>query len=686
MSDFEDENKKKILAEQEKDFAKDKESSEPLLLTDELKAEGIEMISFSKKYLYVEDCNGHSVHVNLFKDSISRTLEYFESLINGTFDNSLKRAIKIFIAEIWDEKIKDNRTSGNGEGKHQQQKKSKSKEEKLPEEYVQKYSDANVIIESILIDNVPYFLIAENGTIRIAEFYPTEIILKPLEPTSYINRAYTFTSKEQVIQYIANTKIKTETLDTLYRTVKSIWKKYIDADDFHISICAADTIFTYSQDKIGLTHYLFFVGNNGSGKTNNLDVFHFLAYRNMLSTDITSANIYQFLGSKDEGIGTICEDELDTIDEDKEKMKTYKMGYTRGKPIFRMLEHNSGRRQTRLNTFCFKAFAAEKLPDSTKAKGFNDRLLQIHCTYGFPQYDITEVVSPAGEQKFQTLLDELNEVRNKLLIYRLLHYNDPIPDIEIDLQNREKQLFKPLLRVFQNTETFNELLPVISQFVGKKRKATQDTFIAYLYGVLMALIRNHNSYELATSDIINVIKTDLECKDIPAKPLSFESSQFGTLSQKQITNMLDEIFGATKSPHHGNNSKWTFDKDKLARLGKIYQLSPNIKIGVGEDGENIGLDKHLSNAEENKVGYDGEDGEDVQERPPISEHSLEQETSNNYNNSSNNDKEIQENDQSRASEDSKNIPLSSHNPPFPKFPNLPKLILKNPNYALIVIE
>jgi len=41
------------------------------------------------------------------------------------------------------------------------------------------------------------------------------------------------------------------------------WKKYVDADDFHISICAADTIFTYFQDKIGLTHYLFFVWVNG---------------------------------------------------------------------------------------------------------------------------------------------------------------------------------------------------------------------------------------------------------------------------------------------------------------------------------------------------------------------------------------------------------------------------------------
>ena len=128
-----------------------------------------------------------------------------------------------------------------------------------------------------------------------------------------------------------------------------------------------------------------------------------------------------------------------------------------------------------LNTFCFKAFAAERLPDSMKAKGFNERVLEILCTYGFPAYDITEVVSPAGEQKFQTLLDELNEVRNRLLIYRLLHYSDTIPDIEINLQNREKQLFKPLLRVFQKTETFNELLPVISEFVVLSEEQTRHT-------------------------------------------------------------------------------------------------------------------------------------------------------------------------------------------------------------------
>ena len=65
---------------------------------------------------------------------------------------------------------------------------------------------------------------------------------------SYIDKPYTFASEEEFQQFIQ--KAKTETLDTLYKNAKSIWGKYVDADDFHISICAADTIYTYYQDKL----------------------------------------------------------------------------------------------------------------------------------------------------------------------------------------------------------------------------------------------------------------------------------------------------------------------------------------------------------------------------------------------------------------------------------------------------
>ena len=388
-----------------------------------------------------------------------------------------------------------------------------------------------------------------------------------------------------------------------YTEKKSIWQKYIDADDFHISICAADTIFTYFQDKIGLTHYLFFVGNNSSGKSNNLTILHFLAYRNFTSTDMTAANIYQFLGSEEEGQGTLCEDEADRIDEDRQKMAIYKNGYITGFPVART-DTSFGRKQLKLNTFCLKAFAAERLPDSFKARGFNQRTIELLCDYGFPQYDISEVVNPAGEGEFQDLLNELDETRNLLLVFRLLHFKDKLPNIKLNIQNREKQLFKPVLRVFQNTETLKDLLPVISKYVSQRRESNASTLHSFLYRITIDLINAQNSLELDSSLIWNTITDILPGEYNPNKRLSYDSAEFGIISQKEMTQTLKDVFGAKSAKRHGSNSRLIFDTSKLGRLGKLYDLSIEVKVVTadsntesgedGQDGVDVGLDKLLT--------------------------------------------------------------------------------------------
>jgi hypothetical protein len=277
--------------------------------------------------------------------------------------------------------------------------------ETRPRQSIQKFSLHDILAEAVLIGRQPCFLIARiYGSVDIQRLIELEDKnLMPLDKEAYINKPYSFFSEDHVKSCIDNAK--QANLDTLYHKIKSIWKKYVDADDFYISLCALDTIYTYFQDKIGLTHYLFFIGNVGSGKSNNLRSLQYLAYRNMTSTDITAASIYQFLGSMEEGQGTICEDEADDIDEDKDKMRIYKNGDTTGYPVLRT-DTTYGRKQYRFHTFCFKAFAAEKTPDSTIAKGFNQRIIQLTSLYGSPQYDISEVINPAGEEKYQGLLDE----------------------------------------------------------------------------------------------------------------------------------------------------------------------------------------------------------------------------------------------------------------------------------------
>jgi hypothetical protein len=227
---------------------------------------------------------------------------------------------------------------GNGKDSNQENKKKAR--------FVQKHSEADLIAEAVIVAGTPYFAVAKAGSDEITLEKSVAIDdtneYRPFESAAYLTKPYIFKSKQDFESCVS--KARKEDLDTLYRKVKAIWSKYIDADDFHISICAADTIFTYYQDKIGLTHYLFFVGNNASGKSNNLTLLHFLAYRNFTSTDMTAANIYQFLGSDQEGQGTLCEDEADRIDEDRQKMARYKHGYITGFPVART-DTSFGRKQ-----------------------------------------------------------------------------------------------------------------------------------------------------------------------------------------------------------------------------------------------------------------------------------------------------------------------------------------------------
>jgi hypothetical protein len=516
--------------------------------------------------------------------------------------------------------IGNGNSKANGKGKKPKRKSQQQEEKEEPpkkELFLERYAVDGSIAEAVIMAGVPKFAVAVPKAADPTEVSITlqdeiepegqdSIVIKPLDSMSHMSKAYRFTSVEGFQDLVKN--IRTKDLDALYRTVKSVWKKYIDADDFHLSLCAADTVFTYFQDKIGLTHYLFFIGGNTSGKSNNLTVLHYLAYRNMMDSGMTAPNVYTFLGSREEGIGSICEDEADNIDQDSEKMKVYKNGYTTGKPYHRIDTSFGGRKQGSFNTFCFKAFAAEKLPDSVTAKGFNTRVIELPCLYGFPDYDILDVENAAGDETYEQLLGELHTVRNSLLVYRLLHFHGKIPELKLNIQNREKQLFKPVLKAFQSTQTFNELLPVISKYVNQKRQSNANTLHASLYRLINDLIKAQDTYSLESGLIWNIVKETLQGKDIPYKPQSYDTVEFGAISQKGIIETLQQVFAAKSGKRHPGIKTLTFDKDKLQRLGKIYELTTDISVKVGvedvEHVEDIGLDKHLTEQSSDKKTED----------------------------------------------------------------------------------
>jgi hypothetical protein len=108
--------------------------------------------------------------------------------------------------------------------------------------YIQKHHDGDLLAEAIIIGRKPYFAVAapkvgnpEQVSITLQDSIQVDetTVLRPLELISYINKPYIFKSEQEFFELVENTWNKN--LDSLYRKVKSIWKKYIDADDFHIA-------------------------------------------------------------------------------------------------------------------------------------------------------------------------------------------------------------------------------------------------------------------------------------------------------------------------------------------------------------------------------------------------------------------------------------------------------------------
>ena len=422
----------------------------------------------------------------------------------------------------------------------------------LRQTYSTVYADKTSLYEAVIIDEVPIFakisvnssVISLSTEIQIDE----DNIILPLPANAYASRPYEFNSEKEFRKIEHKVKSK-ENLHSLFQKIKAQWNLYIDNGKEHNIMCTGDTIFTYYQDILGTTHYDFFVGDNGTGKTNNLHLFNLLAYRNVLSSEMTAPNIYQLLGNDKDGVVTICEDEADDIDEDRAKMKIYKDGATTNVHVFRT-DISFGRKQLRYKTFCFKAFAAEELPDARKAKGLRQRRITFKCAYGSPRYDIAEVIEPGGDKKLQGLLNDLFKLRNMLMVSRLLHYYNEMPNVELNIKDREKQLFKPTFRVFQNSpKTLEELKLGINKYLSDYRKRRSNTFHAALYKVVTGLIKRERTIELKFTLIWTSVKDELQGKNIPNKSMSFECADFGIIYQGNVSTTLQEVFGADPKRH-----------------------------------------------------------------------------------------------------------------------------------------
>lgn len=368
-----------------------------------------------------------------------------------------------------------------------------------------KYSSRGkgILREAVTISGLPVFLEYDNGEFKIVENIEEQgRIIKPPNPEEYPYEPYQFSNMNEVLEYVE--RAKSVSIDSIYIQVKRFVSEYNDQDESKLTLVALDIIFSYFQDKFATTHYTGIVGDNDSGKSSLGITFEALGYRPVYMTDPSAANVFRCLGNIEQGQCTIILDEADKIDKSPEMMAILKTGYQLSGKVPKI--NNNTLRQEFFWTYGLKIIIAEKSMNIIQAKGVLDRTFSFTAYPGDSVFDIKETTNPQADIDCKARLDELLSFRKMLLIYRLLHFKDPVINIDTGLKRRNRELVKPLLQLFYNAELKlqKEIISTLEDFLKTKQVRKENTIEAALYPLIINLVSQHGR-ELHAKDIWSAI-------------------------------------------------------------------------------------------------------------------------------------------------------------------------------------
>jgi hypothetical protein len=322
-------------------------------------------------------------------------------------------------------------------------------------------------------------------------------------------------------------------------------------------------------------------------------------------TSPTAPNVFRTLGTIEPGQCTLVLDEADKIDESVDMMNILKAGYDYNKRVAKT--NTNAWKVEWFYAYCLKIIIAEKSLSRFKAKGLLDRALSINTVPGEPELDIKEVTNPQGDQKLEEALNELLDLRKLMLIYRLVHFEDCIVDLDIGIKSRNRELCKPYLRLFYGTDAQEEIEQTFQIFIDVKNAKKGRSIEAILVPVIINLVEE-KGVKVTTSDTWEFIKANLEGE--PYGPDEYHISDF-TLYRNTITKTLEDKFGI-EYKHTNKGGSLTFKLDKLQRLYGSYNANINIKSKLKSDSSDS------SDGSKNKATT--LEGPKLQERVEISQH------------------------------------------------------------------
>ena len=402
-----------------------------------------------------------------------------------------------------------------------------------------------------------------------------------VEPSIELDKIIYVPAKQRSVPYplYKMPNIGNPDIGVVYGEIFDIVDNYWDHDEvLYKHVITSFDIGTYQQEKFNTAPQLFFVGDNESGKTRALELIAGIGYRCLYGTSFPSADIFTFLGTEE--MATLCEDEIQGLEKETDKIKIYKTGYRKGTQVPRITITPSGKRVVEYYpTFGFKAFAAEKLPGDF-LKGFRERMIEIQCIEGEPAFD---EFRPED-------LERMTEIRNELLAWRVLNFNSLVlPKIDLSLKGRMRERWQPLLQVAKiiGGDCWGTMSKSIGDMINSRLENKRQTFEGRLVSAVLKLIQEKGSLEVSSEDIWSRCIDEFDGFIDERKPNTMDTPEFGPVTKDRVGKRLSETLDAKTSLKKDKGKvtrQRSFQLEKLTKAARKFKFDFDFQTGLGVTG------------------------------------------------------------------------------------------------------
>jgi hypothetical protein len=353
----------------------------------------------------------------------------------------------------------------------------------------------------------------------------------------------------------------------VYREVRAILDRYIEADGDTLSVLALYVVATYFYRMFDAFPYLYVFGPRQSGKTKLLTLMSRLCFHAVSTVNISTSALFRVI----DGLGsTLVVDESDYLGDAEGKSEMQKLlwsGYKRALSNVMRTEGEERKYVKHFNIFGPKVFASINYPNDVML----DRCIIINLIRGS-----SEKVNLEPRETFQDLRDKL--------YLTLFYYFDEIYNLrgKDDFENpllvaRERELWRPLLVVAawlggylgseEASALWGSINSVIAADVERKVMLRIDSDLnTLLYALRKIVVSGYVPLELVRSHILDIYRHDSDLFNQAKK----------TWTPTKIGRMMASL--GFRRQRRSDGTYYYVDTEQVAKLCESY----NVDVEEGE--------------------------------------------------------------------------------------------------------